>query len=122
MAFSFTSQAIADELLVLHQQGVDVQIVVDSSQTGQSSSQYDDLVALGLNIRRDGQSHKLHHKVIIIDGRYVITGSYNFSENAESRNDENSVVIDNQNIAQSFGMEFSDIFNRSVARPALKGL
>ncbi|MEE9352268.1 MAG: phospholipase D-like domain-containing protein, partial [Thiotrichaceae bacterium] len=96
MAFAFTSQDIADALVALDQRGVDVKVVVDSGQSGQSSSQYDDLQALSLNIRRDGQSFRLHHKVIIVDGRYVVTGSYNFSENAESRNDENSIVLDDR--------------------------
>lgn len=118
LAFSFTSVDIAAELLLLDLQGVNVKVVVDSSQSGQSSSQYDDLLALGIDIRRDGQSHKLHHKVIIVDGRYVLTGSYNFSENAESRNDENSVIIDSPALAQQFEEEFADIYAHSVARPA----
>jgi phosphatidylserine/phosphatidylglycerophosphate/cardiolipin synthase-like enzyme len=122
MAFAFTSQAIADELVALERRGVDVKVVVDKGQSGQSSSQYNDLLALNLNIRRDGQSFRLHHKVIIVDGRYTVTGSYNFSENAESRNDENSVVLDDSGIAQSFEQEFSDIYGRSVAKPAPKGL
>lgn len=120
LAFSFTSVDIAAELLALDLQGIDVKVVVDSSQTGHSSSQYDDLLALGVDIRRDGQSHKLHHKVIIVDSRYVLTGSYNFSENAESRNDENSVIIDSPALAQRFEQEFADIYSYSVARPASK--
>lgn len=122
LAFSFTSADIADELVKLEQQGVDVSIVLDSSQSGQSSSQYDDLQALGMDVRRDGQSFKLHHKVIIIDGRYVVTGSYNFSESAESRNDENSLVIDSSAIAHSFEQEFADIYSRSMSKPAFKML
>lgn len=118
LAFSFTSVDIAAELLALDLQGIDVKVVVDSSQTGHSSSQYDDLLALGVDIRRDGQSHKLHHKVIIVDSRYVLTGSYNFSENAESRNDENSVIIDSPALAQQFEQEFADIYSHSNARPA----
>lgn len=120
LAFSFTSVDIAAELLLLDLQGVEVKVVVDSGQSGQSSSQYDDLNTLGLAVRRDGQSYKLHHKVLIIDGRYVVTGSYNFSENAESRNDENSVVIDSPALAQRFEQEFHDIYAYSVARPALQ--
>ncbi|CAA6807604.1 MAG: DUF1669 domain-containing protein [uncultured Thiotrichaceae bacterium] len=118
LAFSFTSVDIAAELLLLKLKGVDVKIVVDSSQTGHSSSQYDDLLALGIDIRRDGQSHKLHHKVIIVDERYVLTGSYNFSENAESRNDENSVIIDSPALAQQFEQEFADIYSHASARSA----
>ncbi len=117
LAFSFTSTAIANELLALRQQGVEVKIVVDSGQSGQLSSLYDDLLAQNMDIRRDGQAFKMHHKVIIIDQRFIVSGSYNFSENAESRNDENAVVIDNANIAQQFEQEFQDIYNRSMARP-----
>ncbi len=119
LAFAFTSRDIATELVALKQRGVEVKIVVDSSQSGQTSSQYDDLLAQQMDIRRDGQAFKLHHKVIIIDQRHVITGSYNFSENAESRNDENSVVIENEALANRFEQEFSDIYNRSTARPAV---
>ena len=121
MAFSFTSQAIADELVALDQQGIDVKVVVDSSQSGQPSSQFNDLLAQNLDIRRDGQAFKLHHKVIVIDGRIVVTGSYNFSENAESRNDENSVVIDTAEVAGIFEREFADIYGQGVARRAFRG-
>lgn len=122
LAFAFTSQSIADELVALEQHGIDVKVVVDSSQSGQSSSQYDDLLAQKLDIKRDGESFKLHHKVIIIDGRIVITGSYNFSENAESRNDENSVVIESTEVAGIFEREFADIYSQGVARRALRTL
>jgi phosphatidylserine/phosphatidylglycerophosphate/cardiolipin synthase-like enzyme len=122
LAFAFTSQEIASELVSLKQQGIEVKIVVDSGQSGQSSSQYDDLRVKKLDIRRDGQAYKLHHKVIIIDGRYVVTGSYNFSENAESRNDENSVVIDSSTIADSFEAEFADVYSHAINKPALRRL
>jgi phosphatidylserine/phosphatidylglycerophosphate/cardiolipin synthase-like enzyme len=39
----------------------------------------------------DGNCYILHHKVIIIDARTVITGSYNFTGSAEKYNDENLV-------------------------------
>ncbi len=112
MAFSFTSNAIADELLRLKATGVEVKVVLDKGQSGQSSSQYDDLLAQQVDIRRDGNIYKLHHKVIIIDQRYVVTGSYNFSENAESRNDENSVVIDDFSIAAQFEAEFNKVYQQ----------
>ena len=120
LAFALTSQTIADELVSLKQQGVEVKIVVDSVSSSQYSSQYNNLLAKEIDIRRDGQPFKLHHKVIIIDGHYVITGSYNFSENAESRNDENSVVIDSSAIASSFEAEFIDIYNHTNSKSTLR--
>ena len=48
----------------------------------------------------------MHHKVIIIDDETVITGSYNFSRNAERSNDENILIIKNKEIAREFNREF----------------
>jgi phosphatidylserine/phosphatidylglycerophosphate/cardiolipin synthase-like enzyme len=41
-----------------------------------------------------------------VDNRYVITGSLNFSTNAEESNDENVIIIDNPDIATLYTQEF----------------
>jgi phosphatidylserine/phosphatidylglycerophosphate/cardiolipin synthase-like enzyme len=53
----------------------------------------------------------MHHKVMIIDEQTVVTGSYNFSANAEERNDENLLIIDNPELARQFEVEFDEIFS-----------
>jgi phosphatidylserine/phosphatidylglycerophosphate/cardiolipin synthase-like enzyme len=114
MAFAFTSKDIAAELLRLKASGVEVKVVLDKGLSGQRSSRYEDLLAEQVDIRRDGNPYKLHHKVIIIDQRYVVTGSYNFSQNAESRNDENSLVIDDLAIARQFEAEFNKVYQQGL--------
>ncbi len=52
----------------------------------------------------------MHHKVIIIDREIVILGSYNFSASAEERNDENTLIIHNPDIAALFLDEFTRIY------------
>jgi phosphatidylserine/phosphatidylglycerophosphate/cardiolipin synthase-like enzyme len=52
----------------------------------------------------------MHHKVIIIDGETVVLGSYNFSRSAEERNDENTLIIHNVDIANLFEDEFERIY------------
>lgn len=52
------------------------------------------------------ETRKLHHKVLLIDAEHpdeneqaiVVTGSYNFSNNAEFNNDENLIVIHSDEI------------------------
>jgi phosphatidylserine/phosphatidylglycerophosphate/cardiolipin synthase-like enzyme len=51
----------------------------------------------------------MHNKVIIIDDRTVVTGSYNFSENAES-NDENTLILESKEIADAFTRYFDILF------------
>ena len=43
------------------------------------------------------------------DGRYVVTGSFNWTENAERRNRENLVILDCPEMAQVFGAEWESI-------------
>jgi phosphatidylserine/phosphatidylglycerophosphate/cardiolipin synthase-like enzyme len=52
----------------------------------------------------------MHNKVLIIDEHLVISGSYNFSENAES-NDENLLVIDSPAVATAYTHYFDALFH-----------
>jgi phosphatidylserine/phosphatidylglycerophosphate/cardiolipin synthase-like enzyme len=113
MAFAFTSTDITSTLAALQQQGIEIKGVVDTSQSGSSYAQYDDLKAENIDVLLDGNPKKLHHKVMIIDHRYVVTGSYNFSQSAEARNDENSVIIDNSDLAAQYEQEFTRVYQQA---------
>ncbi len=67
----------------------------------------------GLDVLQDGNPYVMHHKVFIIDGREVIFGSFNFSENADTSNDENLLIVDDPALAQAFEAEFQRV--REVA-------
>jgi phosphatidylserine/phosphatidylglycerophosphate/cardiolipin synthase-like enzyme len=43
-----------------------------------------------------------HNKVMVIDGRVVLTGSFNFTRGAEERNAENLLVIDDTRLAERY--------------------
>jgi phosphatidylserine/phosphatidylglycerophosphate/cardiolipin synthase-like enzyme len=53
----------------------------------------------------------MHNKLMIIDDETVITGSYNFSENAES-NDENLLVIKSTEVAAAYSAYFDRLFTQ----------
>ncbi|MCK5809617.1 MAG: DUF1669 domain-containing protein [Cocleimonas sp.] len=116
MAFAFTSTDISKALINLKQQGIEIKGVVDTSQSGSSYAQYDDLKNENIDVLLDGNPKKLHHKVMIIDRRYVVTGSYNFSQSAETRNDENSVIIDNSSLAARYEQEFKRVYQKASNR------
>ncbi|MCK5813267.1 MAG: hypothetical protein KAH03_03375 [Cocleimonas sp.] len=116
MAFAFTSTDITSTLSNLKQQGLEIKGVVDSSQAGSSYAQYDDLQNENIDVLLDGNPQKLHHKVMIIDHRYVVTGSYNFSQSAETRNDENSVIIDDPNLAARYEQEFTRVYQKALEK------
>ena len=73
-------------------------------------SEFEAMKAAGLPVVLDKNRGSMHHKVIVIDEETVITGSYNFSKNAEKRNDENLLIIKgNREIAAAYLAEFEKI-------------
>jgi phosphatidylserine/phosphatidylglycerophosphate/cardiolipin synthase-like enzyme len=68
----------------------------------------------GLGIRfEENKTSTFHHKVIIIDGKIVIFGSYNFSDSAEVKNDENVLIVHDEGFAQAFEQEFMRLWDLS---------
>lgn len=111
LAFSFTSDDLADALIRRARAGVEVAGVMDESQIASNQgTEFERLRAAGLDIRTDGNKNKMHNKVFIIDGNIVITGSYNFSASAEKYNDENTIILYNKDIAAQYLAEFQRIF------------
>jgi phosphatidylserine/phosphatidylglycerophosphate/cardiolipin synthase-like enzyme len=111
LAFSFTSDDFADSLLDAAGRGVTVAGVFEESQYySNTGTEFDRLVENGLDVRLDGNPRNKHHTVFIIDGEIVITGSYNFSHSAEEKNDENTLIIHNADLAAQFMAEFERVF------------
>jgi phosphatidylserine/phosphatidylglycerophosphate/cardiolipin synthase-like enzyme len=81
------------------------------SNTG---TEYDPFLQGELNVLLDANDNLMHHKVIILDENIIVTGSYNFSANAEESNDENLVIIHNSEVAAAFIDEFWRIYNQAV--------
>jgi phosphatidylserine/phosphatidylglycerophosphate/cardiolipin synthase-like enzyme len=96
-AYQLTAEPIAEALKRAHARGVKVHILADKTQTSQTSSTFiPGLAAAGIPIKIDHRPAIAHCKIIIIDGKTTLTGSYNWTDGAENRNAENLVIIENQ--------------------------
>jgi len=114
LAYSFTSDELADALIERANAGIRVQGVFDKDQYhSNNGTEYDRLLNAGVEVRLDGNPRLMHDKVIIIDQQVVITGSYNFSNNAEYNNDENTLIIHDQQVAKLFADEFEKIYSEA---------
>lgn len=94
-AYSFTSAPIAKALVDSHKRHVDVQVILDKSQRSERYSSATFLANEGIPTYIDAAHRIAHNKVIIIDGKTVITGSFNFTKSAEEGNAENLLIISN---------------------------
>lgn len=107
MAFSFTSTPIGDAMLERAQAGVNVAGIFETRGSETEYSELPQLFCAGQAVRQDGNPGTFHHKVIVIDQWLVVTGSFNFSQNATRSNDENALIIGNSDIAAQYLAEFS---------------
>ncbi|MDO9348528.1 MAG: phospholipase D-like domain-containing protein, partial [Anaerolineales bacterium] len=111
LAYSFTSNDIGAAVIERAGAGVTVAGVMDAGQVNSNQgTEYDPFRQAGLDVRLDGSAGLMHHKLFIIDGKIVITGSYNFSASAEERNDENVVIIFNPDVAAQYLTEFQRVY------------
>jgi phosphatidylserine/phosphatidylglycerophosphate/cardiolipin synthase-like enzyme len=114
LAYAFTSDELAQALIERAKAGVSVRGVFDKDQyRSNSGSEYETLQDAELDVWLDANPRLMHHKVIVIDGQLVITGSYNFSNNAEHSNDENTLIIHNPDIAGQYLAEFQQIYEQA---------
>ncbi len=113
MAFSFTDDAIGDVLLARAKGGVQVRGVFETTGSETQYSEYPRLKRANLDVRQDGNGYLMHHKVFIVDGKTVVLGSFNFSQNAETENDENLLIIDDIPLAAAFTEEFARVYGQA---------
>ncbi len=110
LAFSFTQPDLGNAMIERAKNGVSVSGVFETVGSETQFSELTPLYCAKAAVKQDTNFAFLHHKVIIVDERYVITGSLNFSDNANKSNNENVIIIDNADIARLYTQEFERIF------------
>ena len=114
LAFSFTADEIGAAVRERADDGVTVSGVMEDDQVNSNiGTEFDPFMQARLDVERDGNPGQMHHKVMIIDENIVILGSYNFTKSAETRNDENLLVIYNDAIAAQFMAEFERVYSQA---------
>ena len=121
-AYAFTNENIAKALLDAVKRGVKVALVMDRSETkGPQAKLHDELEKAGTAIRLiSPPGGIMHDKFIVVDGKDVEWGSYNYTNRAEDANFENATFLSNANLAQKYHSDFASIYDQST--PEAQGL
>jgi len=106
MMFTFTSKDIAMALFRAKRRGVDVRVILEEFQAYNRWSVYKILKDNGIPVILDKNPGVFHHKVLIIDGKYTLTGSFNYTHSAQKYNDENFLIITSPVISKVFEKKF----------------
>jgi phosphatidylserine/phosphatidylglycerophosphate/cardiolipin synthase-like enzyme len=101
-AYSFTDKEIAQALAKAAKRGVTVKALLDKSNRKDNRSAKDILIQNQIPVQFDSPSGIAHSKIVIVDQSITISGSYNFSAAAYSRNTENLLIIHDPGLAQKY--------------------
>ena len=101
-AYSFTSSPIAKALVDAEKRGVKVQVILDKSNRTEKYSSADFIQRADIPTYIDAKHAIGHNKIMIIDGKTVLTGSFNFTKAAEFNNAENLLVIQDPVLAKKY--------------------
>jgi phosphatidylserine/phosphatidylglycerophosphate/cardiolipin synthase-like enzyme len=101
-AYSFTSAPIAKAVVDAQNRGINVRVILDKSQFSEKYSSAKFLQHERIPVWEDNRVAIAHNKVMIIDDRIVITGSFNFTKAAQNKNAENVLIISDDNLAHKY--------------------
>ena len=110
--FDLTSLDIKSALERAKNRGVKIRIAADSRQAKGANSVVQSLIDEGFDIRiRHGNGRGImHNKFCIFDKKLMVTGSYNWTYNAEHNNYENAMFIADPEAIKKYQQYFNNIW------------
>ena len=122
--FTFTRDSIAQAILEAHQRGVKIRCIGDDGNSKVKGSDVRLLASIGIPCKTDNNIRfHMHNKMAIIDNSVVITGSFNWTNQAVNKNQDNILFIEDKNIANQYTEYYNhiwDTFNTVITKEDAK--
>ena len=109
--FYLTHSGVIESLIEAKARGVDVKVIVDANSSANKYSKHHFLREKGIEVKTENWGGKMHMKSLVADDKYVVIASMNWTKAAEKANDENTIVIENKDVALKFKNEFIRLWN-----------
>ncbi|MCD4794628.1 MAG: FAM83 family protein [Bacteroidales bacterium] len=108
--FTISDNRIVDAVKEMQLNGVNIKIISDNDKRYDMGNDIDYIAKLGIDVKLDTTSAHMHHKFAVIDDTITITGSYNWTRSAETKNYENILITDSKDVAKAYGREFDKLW------------
>ena len=112
--YRFNNPRLASALGEAVLRGVKMRVILDRTKyaEAQSSSQFlsDGTVPFRLLSGRPDAEGKMHHKFVVLDGKTLLTGSYNWTLESAERNFENLIVLRDRESIVLYQQEFEALW------------
>lgn len=111
----FTNTILRDKLLEKSKAGIEVRVII--YKDGVNHSKGVDLSSLRHKEYRGERGGILHDKFCIIDNVHTICGSYNWTSNAENKNDEDAAFhFEDYKFASTYTRRFNEMWRRDEGK------
>jgi phosphatidylserine/phosphatidylglycerophosphate/cardiolipin synthase-like enzyme len=107
--YDLTHPKIAHEIMVASKK-IAVRVVADRRQAKGEHSLVPLLIKAGVPVRYGYQRGIMHDKFTVLDGKWIETGSYNYTNNASNKNQENQLYLNNPKIVEQYQKRFEKIW------------
>lgn len=118
-AYAFSSKYLGQALSAALKRGIKIRVLLDGDNARKSYSIDEWLVGEGIAVQFiEITRGSLHHKFMLIDGKVLMTGSYNFTNESEFRNHEAAIFTNHKALIQSFATEFDRLWSQCIPAAA----
>ncbi|MGI9462256.1 MAG: phospholipase D-like domain-containing protein [Alphaproteobacteria bacterium] len=115
--YAITNKKITDAIKTINRKKIRLRILADKLQASHKSSRVMELYDSKIRIRVHSVYRIQHNKYVVIDGKKVMTGSFNFTESASKRNAENCVFISQNPVAVGqYQKNFEKLWSQNLKR------
>ncbi|TAK31336.1 MAG: hypothetical protein EPO21_17725 [Chloroflexota bacterium] len=113
--YDFDLANVADAMARAKQRGVIVRMVTDSdtlndAKNKQIQAAFDTLRKANIPIVDDQRQEIMHNKFTVVDGEWVETGSWNYTDGDTYRLNNNLVILRSPELARNYTDEFDKMF------------
>lgn len=109
--FAFTNDKLAAAILHAFKKGVKCRIIVDDECAKFNGADVWRLGLEGIPCTMDNNVHAhMHNKYCLIDGEVLITGSFNWTSQAVSTNQENLIILHDPQFVTEYKANFEQLW------------
>lgn len=115
--FAFTDARLVEVLVNAHKRGVRVRMIVDDRMTLMTSSKAAYMIEQGVEVMMDNSPFHMHHKFALVDDRVLLSGSFNWTVQAQRSNRENIQITSESSMIRAFREEFDKLWAEYANNP-----
>jgi phosphatidylserine/phosphatidylglycerophosphate/cardiolipin synthase-like enzyme len=111
--FSISHDDIVRALIAKHKAGVKVRVITDDQTMSNKGSDIQQMADEGIPTRTDSsEQYHMHDKLAIVDDKFVLTGSFNWTFSAGAHNQENLLIVSHPYFLQKYRKHYNELWNQ----------